>query len=236
LPVQGSANPSANLAFASQINAGGYSNVWQMTSGGNLVATPTSVSFQSANGAYTGVVINSAAGVTLSSNLLVANSAATLVSGSTLQWSTDLILRRNGAADIAHGAANAASPVNQKISTQGSRAGTDSNVGGATMTIQSGTGTGTGTISSLILQSPIAVASGTGAQTQTTGLTVKNGTAVLTSYTVAALPSASASGAGAIAFVTDASTTLILGLGTTVAGGGSNQVPVYSDGTNWIYG
>lgn len=236
LPVQGAANPSANLAFASQINAGGYSNVWQMTSGGNLVATPTSVSLQSANGAYTGVVINSAAGVTLSSNLLVANSAATLVSGSTLQWSTDLILRRNGAADIAHGAANAASPVNQKISTQGSRAGTDSNVGGATMTIQSGTGTGTGTISSLILQSPIAVASGTGAQTQTTGLTVKNGTAVLTSYTVAALPSASASGAGATAFVTDASTTLILGLGTTVAGGGSNQVPVYSDGTNWIYG
>jgi hypothetical protein len=50
------------------------------------------------------------------------------------------------------------------------------------------------------------------------------------------LPSASASGAGTRAFVTDANTTLVLGLGTTVVGGNSNKVPVYSDGTNWIIG
>lgn len=54
--------------------------------------------------------------------------------------------------------------------------------------------------------------------------------------TVANLPAASTAGAGARAFVTDASTTLILGLGGTVAGGGANKAPVYSDGTNWIYG
>lgn len=54
--------------------------------------------------------------------------------------------------------------------------------------------------------------------------------------TVSGLPSASTSGAGALAFVTDASTTVILGLGTTVVGSGSNKVPVYSDGTNWIVG
>lgn len=51
--------------------------------------------------------------------------------------------------------------------------------------------------------------------------------------TVANLPAASAN-QGGFAFVTDASTTAILGLGTTVVGGGANKVPVYSDGTNWI--
>lgn len=34
--------------------------------------------------------------------------------------------------------------------------------------------------------------------------------------------------------VTDASTTIALGIGTTVAGGGANHVPVYCDGTNWV--
>lgn len=56
------------------------------------------------------------------------------------------------------------------------------------------------------------------------------------SVTLATLPAASTAGAGARAFVSDASTTLILGLGGTVTGGGANKVPVYSDGTNWIYG
>lgn len=37
-------------------------------------------------------------------------------------------------------------------------------------------------------------------------------------------------------FINDGSTTLILGLGLTAAGSGSNNVPVYDDGTNWIVG
>ena len=53
------------------------------------------------------------------------------------------------------------------------------------------------------------------------------------SYTVATLPSASTAGAGARAFVTDANATTFA---STVAGGGSNKVPVTSDGTNWIIG
>jgi len=53
-------------------------------------------------------------------------------------------------------------------------------------------------------------------------------------YTVATLPSASTVGFGALAFVSDATLTAITGLGTTVVGGGSSKVPVYSDGTNWI--
>lgn len=51
--------------------------------------------------------------------------------------------------------------------------------------------------------------------------------------TVAGLNSAVTEGAGARAFVTDATTTTFA---STVVGGGSNNVPVYSDGTNWKIG
>jgi hypothetical protein len=52
-------------------------------------------------------------------------------------------------------------------------------------------------------------------------------------YEVATLPGASKLGVGARAFVTDSSVTTF---GSTVAGGGSGKVPVYSDGTNWKVG
>lgn len=55
----------------------------------------------------------------------------------------------------------------------------------------------------------------------------------LTVYTVATLPSAATSGAGARSFVSDALTTVFA---ATVVGGGANKVPVYSDGTNWKIG
>lgn len=51
--------------------------------------------------------------------------------------------------------------------------------------------------------------------------------------TVAGLPTAATAGAGARAFVTDANATTFL---STVAGGGANNVPVVSDGTNWLIG
>lgn len=51
--------------------------------------------------------------------------------------------------------------------------------------------------------------------------------------TVASLTAAATAGAGARAFVTDATATTF---GSTVSGGGSNKVPVYSDGTNWLIG
>jgi hypothetical protein len=54
--------------------------------------------------------------------------------------------------------------------------------------------------------------------------------------TVGALPSAATVGAGARAFVTNATATLAAGLGNTVVGGGADFVPVYSDGTNWKIG
>lgn len=52
-------------------------------------------------------------------------------------------------------------------------------------------------------------------------------------YEVATLPGANTLGAGARAFVIDSSVTTF---GTTVAGGGTDKVPVYSDGTDWKVG
>lgn len=55
----------------------------------------------------------------------------------------------------------------------------------------------------------------------------------LASYTVATIPLASGQGAGTRIFVTDATVTTFASI---VAGGGTNGVPCYSDGTNWRIG
>ena len=54
-----------------------------------------------------------------------------------------------------------------------------------------------------------------------------------TATTYGGLPVASTAGAGARSFITDANTTTFL---ATVGGGGSNAVPVVSNGTFWIVG
>lgn len=59
------------------------------------------------------------------------------------------------------------------------------------------------------------------------------GVVVTQAVAVASLPSAATAGKGARAFVTDSSVTTF---NTTVAAGGANNVPVFSDGTNWKVG
>ena len=51
--------------------------------------------------------------------------------------------------------------------------------------------------------------------------------------TVAQLPSPTSVGVGARRFVTDSTSVTFLAV---VAGGGSNKVPVVSDGTSWLIG
>jgi hypothetical protein len=51
--------------------------------------------------------------------------------------------------------------------------------------------------------------------------------------TVATLPSAATAGVGARSFVTDSVGAV---WGTTVVGGGSNKLPVFCDGSNWLVG
>lgn len=55
----------------------------------------------------------------------------------------------------------------------------------------------------------------------------------ITTYTVASLPTASTQRVGTRLFVTDANSTTFASI---AAGGGTNKVPVYSDGTNWRIG
>ena len=50
------------------------------------------------------------------------------------------------------------------------------------------------------------------------------------------LPSAATAGAGARAFITDGNLAASTNFGAQVSGSGSNNVPVYSDGTNWRIG
>ena len=66
-----------------------------------------------------------------------------------------------------------------------------------------------------------------------TTLTKAFGVIVGTNYTVATLPSASTSGVGARAFVTDA---LAPSFGVAVTGGGAVPIPVYSTGSAWNVG
>jgi len=68
------------------------------------------------------------------------------------------------------------------------------------------------------------------------GVLTVNGTVGTAAATVAALPAAATAGAGARAFVTDATVTHAAGLGTAVVAGGANKVPVYSDGAAWLIG
>jgi hypothetical protein len=65
----------------------------------------------------------------------------------------------------------------------------------------------------------------------TVGIVIKS-TAALYS----ALPSATTTGAGSRAFITDGNLVAAGNFGAEVSGSGANNVPVYSDGTNWRIG
>lgn len=69
-----------------------------------------------------------------------------------------------------------------------------------------------------------------------TGRVTIQKTLQLVPTTVGALPAAATAGAGAKSFVTDSNQTLTAGIGTPVATGGANVVPVYSDGVIWRIG
>lgn len=55
-------------------------------------------------------------------------------------------------------------------------------------------------------------------------------------YLVAELPAASTALAGTRAAVSNSNAAYTAGIGAVVAGGGSNVVPVFCDGSNWRIG
>lgn len=121
-------------------------------------------------------------------------------------------------------------PIDFTLQGRSANVGSTSNSSGGTLTVASGRGTGNSTESSLILQSPVAVGSGSTGQTMTTGLTIKRGQAVSHGYTVATLPTGITGGR---AHVTDATAPVFM---ATIIGGGSAVCPVFYDGANWVAG
>lgn len=241
-PVQGASHPTSNWVLSSQINGAGYSARLTINDAGTVITLggshpiitdgqsritfgPFNSTLAFGDNSTNYLYYMDGSGLVARSNGYYAFSNSATRADTTV----DTWLRKAAAATLQQGDANAASPVAQTLQAQGARSGTDSNVGGADYTVRSGNGTGTGTLSSLVLQSPVATASGTGAQTLTTGLAIKNGVAVASVYTVATLPTASTVPYG-IAAVSDALTPVSL---AAVVGGGAAKVIVYSNGSAW---
>lgn len=148
----------------------------------------------------------------------------------TFSWNGDLFLGRNAANSVRLGFQDGATASDQTFTAQGITAGGATNTIGGNLTLRPGNGTGNASPSSLILQSPVAVASGTGAQTQTTGLTIKGGQMVSTGYAVASLPTGITGGR---AHVTD-QLTACPALGGTFTGGGAVVCPAFYNGAAWV--
>lgn len=85
--------------------------------------------------------------------------------GAEIGWTGRGVMTSPAANQIRFGSADSATPSSQQLFTQGSRGGTDSNVAGGNLTIHSGQGTGSGTGSTLVLDTPLALGSGTTLQT-----------------------------------------------------------------------
>jgi hypothetical protein len=103
-----------------------------------------------------------------------------LATAATFGWSTDLILRRAAAANLALGAADAASPVAQTISVQSVVAGT-TDTDGADFTLKASLGTGTGKSGKFIFQlANHAAGTGSAQNTHFNALTIRNASNVPT--------------------------------------------------------
>jgi hypothetical protein len=100
------------------------------------------------------------------------SAGARIASGQTLDWNNDTFLSRRAAAGLAFGAADAAAPVAQTISFQGSRGGTDSNVAAVATTFQGSLGTGNAAAGDIVFKTGAVQASGTTQHVATTRLTI----------------------------------------------------------------
>lgn len=150
--------PKASPAFT------GTASFASLTASGSITATTGSTTQSLANITFFNNVISSGSGAIT----LAGGSGTPNVNMQTVGISTSLTVPL-----ISAGAASA-TPVAFSLAGGASRSGTDSNVGGANVTVGAGIGTGTGTASSIIFQTPVVAASGMTAQTQTTQLTLSS--------------------------------------------------------------
>jgi len=151
----------------------------------------------------------------------------------------DVKLNRRSANNLQIGGFDVAVPNAQTITAQSVVAGT-TNTAAPNMTLQAPAGTGIGLGGSFKVQVAPAGISGSSVNAWVDAMTIDStklatfaGPVKTTPTTVAALLAAATVGAGARSFVTDATASTFA---STVVGGGTNKVPVYSDGTNWLIG
>lgn len=176
------------------------------------------------------------------SNVNVFGTTLNLASTTLFQFTSDTILRRAAAANLALGAADAAAPVAQTISVQNVAGGT-TNTAGVTTTWRGSAGTGNAASGTLQFQLGTPTSSGTTQHAFSTGLTLANigsagvashaatfaGTIRTGGYTVATLPAAGT--AGRIAYVTDATAPTYRG---ALVGGGAVTCAVFDTGAAWV--
>lgn len=239
-PVQGAANPTANLVWSSQINGAGYnarmtlSDVGGLALSGNLTYTGASNAnfFGLARmelpdytilGAVAGLgtasnacgLFNSSANKFVLASNFIFGFSSTATAGTnyaTLNTNMDTILARGGAAVLQLGSDVNGLAVAQTLQSCNGITGTDK--AGATFTIASGKGTGAGAVSALFLQTPTALGSGTTAQSLTTRLTVDANGIKATGY----LSSDGSAGVTAGPFTTITGITVKNGLVTALTG------------------
>lgn len=186
---------------AMRVNAASGNSFTQINDNGTVVidadvatgTTPLTVKYNGSTmvtvgftGEVVAVKLNAGAGIFTAdaSNVNIASNTVPLRFGA----SSDLILRRSAAANLAFGAADAASPVAQTMSVQNVVAGT-SNTAGANWTHNASIGTGTGVGGDYIIQTAPAGSTGTAQNSLAAAFTVKgNGAVQLKSVTFTNLP------------------------------------------------
>lgn len=162
-----------------------------------------------------GVDSTSTAGV-----LDIAQTSLTIKTSSSLAWASttnifgalDLFLSREAAAVLKLGADVNGSPVTQTCKAHDGITGTD--IAGATLQLASGRGTGAGTISTVLIQTPTVLGSGTTAQSLTTRVTINSSGLKATGY----LSSDGSAGVTAGPFTTITAITVKNGLVTAITG------------------
>jgi len=166
---------SANVTVtASDVGAPSGSGTSTGTNTGDQTITLTGDVTGSGTSSFAATLATTQGAVHTWSSLQTLSAGASIASGQTLDWNSDLFLRRKGAANLALGAADAASPVAQTVSVQGARGGTDSNVAGVTTTITGSLGTGNGASGQIVFNIGTPQASGTTQHTAAAALPLKN--------------------------------------------------------------
>lgn len=197
-------------------------------------STPVGIGQESASrvAIYSSGALNQVLSIRTSGTILPSFGAYQFSSGA-VTGVADVVISRLAAATVQIGAAANATPIAQTIATQGSRAGTDTDIGGGNLTVQPGIGTGIGTPSNLILKGIIGTTTGMTTQTTSTALTIAGvATGQVPSIVLGSAAIATNASEGFLYIASGAGTPT--GTPTTQTG----RVPLYYDTTNhqfWIY-